>query len=263
MTSGLREFLRTAARRLAVGLGLAAAFCLGGCVDLENTMLFESDGGVTLVSRLVFDKEMEDLTSYVEFLARLSNNRDAVVLTSGVCKAISSSAIRLPPGVQLASRQFKANDHLVCEVRMRTHELPPELRNAAGHEFFTIEDDAAARQKTVRLDFDKLPDPSPDIMRQALEQMRKSPDFSANISNGDLLTLVEKTKKAAIALTQMTLRDRYIELAVAGGRVVDTDGEIAADGRSARIRMTYAELVAALLDPQARKGHKFFVTVAY
>lgn len=161
------------------------------------------------------------------------------------------------------SRQFKDNDRVVCEVKLRMREVPPEFRNVGGRDVFTIEDNGVARQKTVRLDFDKLPDPSPDIMQQAIEQLRKAPDFSHDIPNGDVLTLVEKTKKAIIAATTMTLRNRYIDLSVAGGRIVDTDGLISADGRSARLRMTYAELVAVILDAQARKGRKFFVTVAY
>jgi hypothetical protein len=250
------------ARHACAAAALIAVTLLGGCLDVENAIKFESNGGVQLTSRMAFDKEMDDVLAYVEYIARLSKNPEAATVSTGLCSAVSVAGAQAPPDIQLTSRQFVEQNRLVCEIRVRAKELSNEAQNLGGLDFFTIEDNASARQKTLRIDFEKLPDLSPFLMVGVMEQFKKSPDLAQNLSNREAFELLERTKKAFKAMTAMTLRNRYVELTV-NGRILETDGQFSPDGKSAKLRLTYEELVDILLTPEARKGRKFSVVVAY
>jgi hypothetical protein len=248
--------------RTAIACFLAITAILGGCMDLENTLRLES-GAVTVTSRMVFDKEMEDVFAYIEYVAGISKNPDAAIVSSGLCASLGVAGASAPEGTTITSRQYKEQDRLVCEVRVRTRNLPEELQNLGGLDFFTITENPQLRQKTLVIDFEKLPDLSPFLMAGMVEQIKKNAEFSETVSNKDMVELMGRTKTALIAIATMGARGRYVEFAVTGARIIETDGKISDDGRSARLRMTYAELVEMLLNPSARRGKKFFVTVAF
>jgi hypothetical protein len=52
-------------------------------------------------------------------------------------------------------------------------------------------------------------------------------------------------------------------LIVRAPRIVAVEGAAARDATSARFRLTFAELVDLLLRPEARRGRRMAVTVAY
>jgi hypothetical protein len=249
-------------RKIAIVCLLPITVILTGCMDMENALRFES-GSVVLTSRFVFDKEMEDVFGYLEYVARLSKNPEAAVLTTGVCASLGVAGASAPEGTTITSRQYKEGDHLVCELRVRAKELSGEAQNIAGLDFFTITDNAKLRQKQLNIDFEKLPDISPFLMAGLTEQAKQNPDFAGSLSNRDMVELLERTKRAMIAATVMAARGRYVDFSVSGARIVETDGKIAGDGRSAKLRMTYAELAEILLNPEARHNKRFFAVVAY
>jgi hypothetical protein len=250
-------------RHAAPGIALLGALCVGGCLDLENTVHFEGDGGVTLVSRMVFDREMEDVVGYVEYLATLSRNPNTASLGNGVCAGLAHAGDKLSPDVTLTTQQSKENDRLICEIRLHTRELPQPLRDMSSPNFFTVEEDRSTREITLTFDVEKLPDVSGPMLAGVMEQLAKNPDFAGRISDQQSAELLERTKKVILAVTKMSLRGRYVQVSVAGGRILATDGKVSDDGRSATFRMTYAELVETLLQPEARKGRKMFVTLSY
>ena len=201
---------------------------------------FES-GAVTVTSRMMFDKEMEDVFAYIEYIAGISKNPDAAIVSTGLCASLGVAGASAPEGTTITSRQYKEQDRLVCEVRVRTRNLPEELQNLGGLDFFTITENPQLRQKTLVIDFEKLPDLSPFLMAGMVEQMKKNAEFSETVSNKDMVELMGRTKTALIAIATMGVRGRYVEFAVTGARIIETDGKISDDGRSARLRMTYGE----------------------
>jgi hypothetical protein len=258
MKQAARRMARRAVRPATV---IALAAGLAGCMDTEGKVQFHPDGAVTLTARLVFDKEMEDVFAFAQQMARLSTDPGTAALGAGVCGSVEAAAAGAPPGVALTARQAVEGDRLVCEIQLRAQSSPKEELNA--NDVLIITDGKEPRQKDIRIDFEKLPDLSELFREEFAEQMKQTGAISPDATSRDIEELAERGKKAIVAVTAMFARNRYLEIAVEGERVVASSSEVAQDGRTVKLRMTYAELVDVLLKPEARKGRKYFAVIAY
>jgi hypothetical protein len=258
MTQAALRMVRRAVRPATV---VALAAGLAGCLDTESRIQFQPDGAVTVTARLVFDREMEDVVAFIEQMARLSPEPGTAALGGGVCAAVEAGAAGAPPGVAVTARQSVEGNRLVCEIAVRAPMDPKHEVNA--QDVLIISNGQEPRQKDIRIDFEKLPDLSALFTDEFAEQMKQNGTISPDATSRDIEELAERLKKAIVAVTAMFARDRYLEIAIAGERVVSSNGDVAQDGRSVKLRMTYAELVDVLLKPEARKGRKHFAVIAY
>jgi hypothetical protein len=92
----------------------------------------------------------------------------------------------------------------------------------------------------------------------ALSQPGKPPLSPEVISN-----LADKYAAAMISMNDIIMRGHYVDLAIAGRKIIETNGQVSADGTTARFRMSAEEFMKVLMKGDARQGKKFFAVVEY
>lgn len=244
---------------LAAGLSCLA---LAGCLDVEQDIAFQGDGTATITARVAFDREAEEVYAAVEAAARLSGDPTlAAAASGGFCSPGMTQA--LPGGVPATLEVAKRIEgtRVICEVRKSGVQLTPEMVDPLGLGVVTYAR-RGPRQLDVALDLEKLPDLTPFLMTYLLDELQKRPEVR-NATRAGVYDLTEKIKRAATAMTAMAMRDRYVQLTVSAPRIVASTGVSARDAHSARLRLTFAELVDLMTRPEARRGRRFAVTAEH
>lgn len=248
-------------RRLLTGFAALTTLALAGCLDVEQDVSFMPDGTATVTARLAVDKEMEDVYTAVEALAKLSTDPKLAPYAQGVCSPASVAAAR-PGKPPVDARRYIAGNRSVCEVRKSAVELSPDKVDPLGLGIMTMTR-TGPREMDIVLDLSRVPDITPMLMLALLGELQKRPEFERGVPDADMTALTDKLKKGMTALTAVAMRNRYVQVTFEAPRILAAEGAATNDGKRARFRLSYAELAELALDPAARRGKRYRVTVAY
>lgn len=242
-------------------LAAFATLALAGCLDVEQDVSFNTDGTATVTARLAVDKEMEDVYAAAEALAKLSPDPKLAALAAGVCSQAAIEAAR-PANPNVTARRFLAGDRSICEVRKSAVELSPDKVDPLGLGIMTMTR-TGPREMDIALDLARVPDITPLLMLALVGELQKRPEFQSGVPDSEMTALTEKLKRGVTALTTVAMRNRYVQVTFEAPRIVAAEGAVSNDGKRARFRLSYAELADLVLKPEARRGKRYRVAVAY
>ena len=251
-----RPYSRLAAACRA-GVVIAASLGLAACYDIEAKLAFSPDATANVDAGLRFDADMSEVFGFVEALAQLKP--EGALVKDGLCNAIGILGAASPvQGVELTGKQWKAGDRFHCQASGKVGDLKLIETNPEVSQFFEIKPLGGKRYR-VSLNLGNIPDLSNFMM----DAMVKDLTGGQRPSEQNLQGLYKKYVSASLALTRITMRDRYVDLSISAPRIIESNGQVAADGKSVRFRYTSEEMTLLMLDVNARKGKNLYAVVEY
>jgi hypothetical protein len=213
---------------------------------------------------------MADVFSFVEAFAELGPQTEP--LKKGVCNAVAEIAASNPAAqpYNLRGKQGltgQGEGQFFCTVGADVGTITKMAELAAQDPTGAVKvAEVGPRRYSVTLDLGALPPmDTAELIKMgaltqagALAQPGQPPPSPEVISN-----LADKSVAALVSMNNIIMRGHYVDLAIAGRKIIETNGQVSPDGTTARFRMSAEEFMNILMKGEARQGKKFFAVVEY
>lgn len=254
-------------------MGLAAV-TLAGCYDMEYKLSIR-DSGVTAVDvDLRSDAQMADLFAVAEAFAEMGPQTAA--LKDGLCNAVPQLAGMNPAAVTYNVRGKQGVDRggqggtdgkFFCAVGADVGTIGKlaELSMQDPTGAVSVKE-AGPQRYAVTIDLAAIPaiDTSELIKMGLLAQSGQLTGPGREPLKPEVISnLADKGVAALLSLNRIIMRGHYVSLAISGRKIIETNGEISPDGKTARFRLTAEEFLNMLMKGDARQGKKFSAVVEY
>ena len=244
-------------RACRIGAVIAASLGLAACYDIETKLAINPDATAKADFRLRFDADMQELFSFVEAMAQLK--AEGALVKDGLCNAIGILGQMSPmPDVAIDGRQFKEGDRFYCQASAAVKDVKLLETKGEISQFFEIKPEGPKRYR-IEAKLAAIPDLSPMLMELMTKDLppNEKPDPAKSSS------LYQKYISATLALTRITMRDRYVDMSISAPRIIESNGVISPDKKSVSFRYTAEEFTRLMLDAKARQGKNLFAVVEY
>lgn len=240
-----------------VGAVLAASLGLAACYDIETKLSINPDATANADFRLRFDADMQELFNFIESMAQLK--AEGAIVKDGLCNAIGVFGQMAPmPDVSIDGKQFKEGDRFYCQASAAVKDVKQLETKGEISQFFEIKPEGPKRYR-IEAKLAAIPDLSPLLMELMTKDLppNEKPDAAKSIS------LYQKYVSATLALTRITMRDRYVDMSISAPRIIESNGVISPDKKSVSFRYTAEEFTKLMLDVKARTGKTLYAVVEY
>jgi hypothetical protein len=240
-----------------IGLVIAAALGLAACYDIETRLAINPDATAKADFRLRFDADMQEMFSFIEAMAQLK--AEGALVKDGLCNAIGILGQMSPmPDVAIDGKQFKEGDRFYCQASAAVKDVKLLETKGEISQFFEIKPEGPKRYR-IEAKLNAIPDLSPMLMELMTKDLppNEKPDPAKSNS------LYQKYVSATLALTRITMRDRYVDMSISAPRIVESNGVISPDKKSVSFRYTAEEFTKLMLDAKTRQGKNLFAVVEY
>ena len=244
-------------RACRVGAVFAATLGLGACYDIETKLAINPDASAKADFRLRFDADMQELFSFIEAMAQLK--AEGAIVKDGICNAIGIFGQMSPmPDLAIDGKQFKEGDRFFCQASATVKNVKQLETKGEISQFFEIKPEGGKRYR-IEAKLSAIPDLSPMLMELMTKDLppNEKPDPAKSNS------LYQKYVSATLALTRITMRDRYVDMSISAPRIVESNGVISPDKKSVSFRYTAEEFTKLMLDIKARQGKNLYAVVEY
>jgi hypothetical protein len=257
--------------RLAIALCLALApLALAGCYDMEYKLSIRDDGTTAVDIDLRSDADMAEIFGIFEAFSELGPQ--AAALKDGVCNAMPQLAA-LNPAAQTYNLRGKQGlstgegGKFFCTIGAdvgtigKLAELATQDPTGA-----VVVKESGPKTYTVTIDLSAVPaiDTAEVIKMGLLAQSGQLAGPGRDPPRPEVISdIADKSVAALLSINRIIMRGRHVDLAISGRRIVETNGQVSPDGKTARFRLTAEEFMGILMKGDARQGKKFHAVVEY
>ncbi|HRD75499.1 MAG TPA: hypothetical protein PK264_06105 [Hyphomicrobiaceae bacterium] len=261
--------------RMKTALAGAAALALTGCIDIKATFFIDQAGMLGIEGDVKLQPELDDVMQAVEAMFAL-DPEGRKFAGEGLCKFLEKTAATDPGGqrLEIKTRGFKAGNRPACSLSMKFGPAQEILENIA-RELANLKEKVGlelayegTRRYRLTLDFGALHDADLRRMREGIIELLNNVRIpgvpTAPIQPAAVDRAMRKYQPMIIAMLKMGARggegDR-IDLGVRVPRIIATN--MRQDGNTARVAMSYAELIALEQNVEIKRQHVYSVVFEF